>query len=81
MLILTQRQSEIVNIDNMETVFVEPEVARFNAGYNIFARGLSGKSVTLGRYKDAARAKEILRDIAEVHEMMMAEVSYEMPSE
>ena len=49
MLILTQRKSEVVNLDSAEAIFGEPETARFNAGWNVFARGASGKSVTLGR--------------------------------
>lgn len=78
MLILTQRKSEIVNLDSVERVFAEPEVACFNAGWNIFAWGASGKSVTLGRYENKVRAQEVLREIF-MEYRMHGKPTYEMP--
>ena len=62
MLIVTQTGA-IVNFDRVETVFTEPEAACFNPGWNIFARGVSGKSMTLGCYENETRAREILQEI------------------
>ena len=78
MFILTQGKSEIVNIDSTEAIFWEPETACFNAGWNIFARGVSGKSMTLGRYKNKARAQEVLREIMEEYRIP-GERTYKMP--
>ncbi len=78
MLILTQRKSEIVNLNSMERVFMEPEVACFNAGWNIFARGASGKSLMLGRYENEVRAKEVLREIF-MEYRIPGKQEYEMP--
>ena len=78
MLILTQRKSEIVNIDSTEAIFWEPETARFNAGWNIFTRGVSGKSMTLGRYESKARVQEVLWEIMEEYRIP-GKRTYEMP--
>ncbi len=80
MLILTQRKSEIVNLNSLERVFVEPEVASFNPGWIIFARGTSGKSVPLGRYENEVRAKEVLREIFMEYQIP-EKPKYEMPDE
>ena len=78
MLILTQRKSEVVNLDSAEAIFGEPETARFNAGWNVFVRGASGKSVTLGRYENEARVQEVLREITEEYRIPGGQ-TYEMP--
>lgn len=78
MLIMTQGKTEIVNLDSVERVFAEPEVACFNAGWNIFAWGASGKSVTLGRYENEERAQEVLREIF-MRYQIPGKLAYEMP--
>lgn len=62
MLILTQQQNMFVNLDKMETIFVEKHGTYDK--YCIFAQGTSGKSVALGQYEEEARAREVLLEIA-----------------
>lgn len=78
MLILTQNKSEVVNLDSVEVILVEPETACFNAGWNIFARGASGKNVTLGRYENKKRAQEVLQAIFMEYQIP-GRAGYEMP--
>lgn len=78
MLILTQNRSEVVNLDSVEEIFWEPETACFNAGWNIFARGVNGKRMTLGRYENKAQVQEVLREIMEEYRIP-GERTYEMP--
>ncbi len=63
MLILNQSESDTVNLDNVETIFEEVGGNGPNKGCYVFARGVSGKNTVLGRYKDEARAKKVLREI------------------
>lgn len=81
MLIATQQGNAVVNLDNMEAVFAEPENAHIKIGHSIiFARGATGKSVALGKYLNEARAKEVLQEIV-AHITTAPNVVYEMPRE
>lgn len=95
MLIVKQNRSEIVNLNCMEEVFVaERDHNLADDGYGVYARGASGKGVTLGEYKDEERAESVLREIVKEYQtpaykvdtmnfIIRAEsaVVYEMPEE
>lgn len=79
MLIVTQTK-EVVNFDNVETVYAWPDSMRDSEGYYVFARGASGEKMKLGWYESKERAEEVLTEIVEKQEEETRSRAYKMPN-
>lgn len=80
MIIVSQDKTEIVNFENMNNIIIEDfdfkdkHFKRINANTD-------GDYFVLGDYKTAGRAKEVLREIIEIHKVAIPTAVYEMPED
>lgn len=74
MIIVSQSKNNIVNFENINLIGLDGE-------FKIKARLGIKDEVLLGKYKTEERAKEVLREIIEIHRISIPTAVYEMPLE
>lgn len=80
MLIVPMGSGKLVNMDCVEVIFTENDECA-DGGCRVIARGVSGKYITLGWYKDELRANSVVQEIAEKYENHAQMKTYKMPRE
>lgn len=76
MIIVSQDKEEVVNFDNVESIWIDSdEEGRFSI------EATADTNSTLGYYKTKERAKEVLIDIVENYNITPLAMVYKMPKE
>lgn len=78
MIIVSQSKLEIVNFDEVAVILANTNANKTCA---VTAYYTTGKSTICGNYKTEERAKDVLREIIEIHRVSIPTAVYEMPLE
>lgn len=83
MIIVSQDKKELINFENILSVKLFHDDEDNECLYEIYTtvNAPGDNYILLGAYKTEERAKEVLREIVEIHRVAMPTAVYEMPEE
>lgn len=79
MIIVEQEKTYLINFDNTTQITLATD--KEEKEFAIIAETTKSKDIVLGIYKTEERAKEVLREIIEIHKVAIPTAVYEMPKE